>query len=817
MRKIVEHKRFRPALNWFRRQGWQAFDFQLKTWRNFLDGQNGLLNAPTGAGKTYALWLACMLELQENEGPNPGKGLKYIWVTPIRALASDIKKAMEVAIGGMGLNWEVAIRTGDTSSSDRQRLKRKPPVCLITTPESIHLMLSHKDSAQYFSQLKAVIVDEWHELMSTKRGVQMELALAQFTYIKPELKIWGISATIGNIEEALKVLVHVQPERKSDIIKAKSQEKTELSTILPDDIKKFPWAGHVGSGLIQKVLPIIEKSNSALFFTNTRSQAEIWYRNILDAAPHLAGIMALHHGSIDPDIRLWVETALKEGKLKLVVCTSSLDLGVDFTPVETVIQAGGPKGISRFFQRAGRSGHQPGKLSKIHFMPTHALEIVEGAALRLASDQQHHEERTPLELSFDVLVQFLVTLAVGQGFDELQAYHTVKKSHAYRHLNKIMWDWVLQFIEKGGRSLQEYEEFARVHKVHGRYYVQSRKVAYRHRLSIGAIVSDPMIRIKFLSGGTIGMVEESFIAQMREGDAFWFMGKNLELVRIKDMTAIVRKSSKKKGAIPRWMGGKLPLSSKLSELIRIKLEEACKEKYEGPEMECIAPLLKKQANQSALPAKNELLIEHIRSREGDHIFVYPFEGRFVHEVLSALIAFRIARLKPITFSIAMNDYGFELLTDQALPIEEALELDLFSAENLLEDVEQSLNHSELARRRFRDIAAISGLVFKGFPGKTISSRHLQSSSALIYDVLSQYEPDNLLIQQAREEVITLQLDYQRLIGAMRKINQQKIILRKPERFTPFAFPIMADRLRERLTTEKLADRLARMQKDMVGK
>lgn len=333
----------------------------------------------------------------------------------------------------------------------------------------------------------------------------------------------------------------------------------------------------------------------------------------------------------------------------------------------------------------------------------------------------------------------------------------------------------------------------------------------RHRLSIGTIVGDPIVAVKYLKGGFIGTVEEWFIAKLKRGDTFWFAGRNLEFVRFKDMTALVKKSDRKKGLIPQWMGGRMPLSSKLSEMIRLKLDEYKQGSHTDPEMVKIGPLLQLQDKWSVIPDRHTLLIEKIKTREGYHTFIYPFEGRFIHEVLSALIAHRLGNLLPNSFSIAINDYGFELLSVNDYSFEEALESDLFRMEGLEKDLEKSINQTEMAKRKFRDIATISGLVFQGYPGKYLTNKHLQASSQILFDVFREYDPDNLLIKQAMNEVITLQLEQSRLMEALSRISHQTILLKHPPKPTPFAFPIMVDRLREKLTTERLIDRVTRMQ------
>lgn len=780
-----------------------------------MDGKSGLLNAPTGSGKTFALWAPVLAEYIDN---NPdykkarANGLQILWLTPLRALAKDIQLAMEQVVRDLEIPWTVAVRTGDTSASERQKQKQSMPECLITTPESLHLFLSQNDSSKVFKNLKTIVVDEWHELLGTKRAVQVELALSRVrTLTEKKLKTWAISATIGNLPEALEVLLGKQWEfSEAKIIKADIEKSIQIESIIPDEIEKFPWAGHLGINLLDKAIPIILNSETTLLFTNTRSQTEIWYQNILLRAPELAGTIAMHHGSLDNEIRNWVEDALHRGILKLVVCTSSLDLGVDFRPVDTVIQVGSPKGVARFLQRAGRSGHQPGATSKIYFLPTHSLELVEASAIKEAIHNNIMESRTPLFKSFDVLVQYLLTLATGEGFRAEEVLEEVKTTFSFRSITQLEWKWTLDFILHGGESLGQYNEYQKVELVDGYYRITNKKMAMKHRLSIGTIVSDPVIKIQYMTGGFIGTVEEYFVSRLNPGDAFWFAGKNLEFIKIKDMTALVKKGGKKKGIVPRWLGGRISLSSHLAELIRIKLEEAKQGISKDIETRVLQPLFDLQMKWSAIPDHNQLLVELLESNEGHHIFIYPFEGRMVHEVLGALLAYRISRKTPASFSIAMNDYGFELLSEQKIDEDFLLDKDLFTTENLIEDIRNSVNESEMAKRKFRDIAAISGLIFQGYPGKYITNKHLQSSTQILFQVFKEYDPENLLIRQAYQEVLTIQVEQARLTSTLKRMSQQVITRQHLKRPTPFSFPILVDRLRESLSSEKLEDRVNRM-------
>jgi ATP-dependent helicase Lhr and Lhr-like helicase len=790
--------------SWFQDKGWEVFPFQMETWLAYINGHSGILNAPTGSGKTYALLIPAILE-----GIDENKGLQLIWVTPIRALAKEIFLATERAIEGLGSSWKVELRSGDTTTTTRQKQWTHPPQILITTPESIHVMLATKGHEDFFKHLKAIVVDEWHELMGSKRGVQVELALSYFRSINSSLKVWGISATIGNMDEAIQVLQGVHYSNIK-IIKAEVEKSIDVISVMPDEIEKFPWAGHLGLRLLDKVLPIIYKSKTTLIFTNTRAQCEIWYQKILEVDPELSGLIAMHHGSISRELREWVEDALHEGKLKAVVCTSSLDLGVDFRPVETIIQIGSPKGVARFIQRAGRSGHQPGAASTIYFVPTHALELVEAAALRTSIKNQELEERIPYIRSYDVLIQYLMTLAVSEGFVPSKIYEQITQTFSYNSITEDEWQEVLSFLVYGGKTLSAYDEYHKITVENGVYKVENKAIALRHKLSIGTIISDAMVQVKYVRGTRLGAIEEWFIAQLEPGDAFWFAGRPLELVRFKELTAQVKDTKKMNGKIPSYMGGRLPLSSQMSRVLRLKMNEYITGENADVELEKLTPLFEMQCARSYIPNTNEFLIEYFESEEGHHLIFYPFEGRNVHEGLAALIAKRLSRILPITFSIAMNDYGFELLSDKKIDVEKYIIKELFNSTDLIPDIQASINAVEMARRKFRDIAMISGMLFQGFPGKHKKERHLQSSAQLLFNVFHEYEPSNLLYLQTYEEVRTFQLEEARMRASLERIATQTFILKIIDKPSPFSFPIIVDRLREKLSSEKLEDRIKRM-------
>lgn len=781
--------------------------FQLETWDACYNGYSGLVCAPTGTGKTYALLMSFLLKANNKE-----EGLQLIWITPIRALAKEIELSAQRAIQGLGLSWQVGIRTGDTAQNIRKQQLKNIPQLLITTPESLQLLITNAAYPQIFAHLKGVIVDEWHELVGSKRGVQMQLALSLLLRPGSKVSVWGISATIGNLEEAADVLLgeYILPDNRK-LIKANIEKKIIVHTLIPDKVDSYPWAGHLGIRMADKLIPLLLSGQSTLIFTNTRAQCEIWYRHLLELLPSLAGELAMHHGSMSREIRDWVENALYQGTLKVVVCTSSLDLGVDFRPVDTIIQVGSPKGIARFLQRAGRSGHQPGGVSQIYFLPTHALEMLEGAALREAISENRMEARMPPVRCFDVLVQYMITRALGVGFKPDEVFEEIKKTFAFNSISKEEWSWVLAFIRYGGNSLQAYPEYAKVEVRNGIWLVTDKLIAKRHRLQIGTIVSDPVMQVKYVKGGFLGSIEEWFISSLKPGEVFWFAGQALILVRIKDMTVQVRKSKEQKGKIPSWQGGRLPLSSELGTHLRNQIYSLHKEELtQAPEIQALKPLLEIQKKNAAIPRENEFLMEYFSSKEGYHLTCYPFEGRLVHEAIGSLIAWRLSKLKPQSFSIAMNDYGIEWLSDTPIEIDTSQLKLLFSVENLFQHLRESLNSIALASRRFRDIASISGLLFKGYPGNHKKDKHLQASGSLFFNVFQNYEPENLLLLQAYEEALSYQMEENRLFEALKRIEKQTILWKNCNKATPFAFPIMVDRLREKLSSEKLEDRIKKM-------
>ena len=803
-----------PLAAWFAAQGWRPAPFQRAAWRHYLAGDSGLLVTPTGSGKTLAALGGPLLEaLRLGDAAAPsGRGaraggprLRLLWITPLRALAVDTVRAIRAPVGALGVPWTVAMRTGDASARDRRLAREGRAEVLVTTPESFALALSYPDSARVLGGVRAVVVDEWHELLGNKRGVLLQLCLARLRALAPGVRTWGLSATLGNLEEARDVLVPHRPD--APILAAPRPRRLALETLIPGEGERFPWAGHLGLSQLERVAAVLQRARTSLLFTNTRSQAELWHRALQAVWLDDPATLALHHGSLDASLRAEAEAGLRDGRVRCVVATSSLDLGVDFPAVDQVLQVGSPKGMARLVQRGGRARHRPGEAGHVVCVPTHALELAEYAAARIAIDAGRVEARTPPRLSLDVLAQHCVTLALGGGFEPRALLAEVRATHAFAGLPDAAWQAVLDFVVRGGSALEHYPDFRRVVRDEdGVYRVHDRRVAFRHRLSIGTITSDGSVQVRFAKGGRLGAVEEAFVSRLRPRDRFQFAGRTLELVQLRDMTAYVRVARRRDGAVPRWQGGRMPLSSELAAEVEAVLARPAR----SAEMRALAPLLALQARLSSVPAPGLLLAEAAKTREGWHLFLFPFAGRAVHEGLAPLLALRWARERPNTFTWAVNDYGLVLGAQAEAWPDEALLARLLSADGLLDDLRASLNMAELARRQFREIARVAGLLAPSLPGRALKSmRQLQASSSLLFDVLQRHDPGHVLLAQAEREVLEAQLDVVRLRDALERCGTRELRLHRPPGLTPLAFPLWAESVRGQLSTEDWRTRVQR--------
>lgn len=879
----------------YRSLGLEPLDFQIAALKAAQTESGGLIEVPTGSGKTLAVMAAPIASLHREaraartQGIPLPPGLRVIFITPLRALSRDTERAVRTALAAApsapsapppsALHAPeppedapapashapadthdtlspgtapppspitVECRTGDIPASRRTRQLKAMPHILITTPESLSLLLARPDTPALFARLSTVIIDEWHELLSTKRGTQTELALARLRTLRPEIRTWALSATIGNPQQAARAAcgIHSAPA----VIQSSITRPVAIEIIPPPPKNPLPWSGHLGTAMLPQLLRRLNPRTPTLIFTNTRKVAERWYLELLrtPGIPHER--IALHHGSIDRTVRTEIENAMHQGTITWVIATSSLDLGIDFAPVETVVQIGSPKSIARLIQRAGRSAHQPGRTSRLIFVPTHALELLEIHAARRALRSALIEPRIPLKKPLDVLSQHMVTLACGEGFRTDQLFSELKTTAAYSGLTRDEFQWTLDFVSTGGSSLKTYDHYRKIQPVEGLWRVRNPKIARLHRISIGTIAGNSMVRVAFTNGRRLGEVEEPFISALRKGDTFSFAGRSLELVMIRDMTAYVRTAPRLTRRTPAWPGGALPYSASLAAQLRDFLAEAPREEVTPPPPKNpttpgspasihppaaspqtppspqplvnqtpidppTAAILQAQRRISALPAANQVLAEILTARGARHLFLFPFEGRAVHDGLASLLTHRLADRHPGSFAVTTNDYGLQIESAADCPFAEHLaDPALFSAENLEDELQKAANIHELARRGFRGIARVSGLIFSGYPGAEHSARSLQVSAGLLYDVFRRHEPDNLLLRQARTEVLQTHFSTPRLTRVIRRIRASELLIRQTERPSPLAFPLLVDQLTQSRSSLSIEERVARIRR-----
>lgn len=813
---------------WFGARGWTPFEFQEEAWRAYLAGESGLIHVPTGAGKTFAAFggpLAELAGVDRGERVAEGRGLRVVYVTPLRAVARDIEVAVKEIASEVAPWARVESRTGDTKQSVRARQRQELPAVLVTTPESLCLLLTREDVREQFARLACVIVDEWHELLASKRGTQVELALARVRGLSPEVRTWAMSATLENIEEAARSVVGLSKDEPR-IVTARIERRVEIETVLPREgvaaeggaggRERLPWAGHLGMPLLPAVLRALDPDVPTIVFVNTRSQAERWFHAIAIERPEWEGRLGLHHGSVDRAAREKIERGLKSGEVGIVVATSSLDLGVDFAPVERVMQIGSPKGIARLIQRAGRSGHQPGGVARIMCVPTHAMEVVEVEAVRRAVERRgagRMEPRRSLNKPIDVLAQHIVTCALGGGVDVNGLYEEVRSTVAYRDLTRAEFDWALSLGVNGGGLLHAYPQYCKMIVEDGIARVVSARAGQMHRLNVGTITGEATMDVRYATGRRLGSIEEDFISGMRTGDRFVFAGKVLELRGVHDNTAIVRPAKGSTTHTPIWSGTRLPISEALSEGVREVLGTHADEGT--PEGRAIERLRAVLGAVSRVPRADEVLIEVCATREGSHAFVFPFEGRLVHGGIAALLAFRLTRASKTTLSTASNDYGFELLGPEGFDFEGAFERlgpeGLFDASRLMEEAGESVNLGEMAKRQFREVARVAGLVFQTYPGSPRSGRQTQVGASLLYDVFMEFDPTHPLLEQSRREVLERQFEESRLARTLARLRASKLVVKRIERPSPLSLPLVIERVGARMSSESLTDRIRRIE------
>ncbi len=821
---LVEHRSGAwPALSveqamtlwrgWFERQGWTPFPFQLEAWEAYFSGRSGVIAVATGSGKTYAALGGPLVELIAQPASEDER-LSILYISPLKALVRDVAQAIQKPLADLRWPLDIAVRTGDTAQSVRRQLKIELPHILVTTPESLAILMTDQGWQGRMKGLRAVVVDEWHELLGSKRGSLLELTLARLRSVTTKVRTWALSATIANLDVAADVAVG---SGDASIIRADIPRHVLVQSILPESLTACPWFGYSGLRLLPDVLRSIDPNKSTLLFTNTRSHAERWYQAILDAKPDWAQTTALHHGSLDQEERRRVENDIKSGTLRLVVATSSLDLGVDFPPVEDVIQIGSAKSVARAIQRAGRAYHRPGEDTRVRLCPTNVMEILEASAVREAIQDGVLEERVPRHKPLDVLVQFLLNSAFNEGFDSVELLTQVRSSYSFRTVTDDEFAWALQFIRSGG-SLAAYSHFRKIVLDGGHYRFASASLARQHKMNIGTISSDGGVVVHMQRGSRLGVIDEAFVAKLRPGDVIQFAGRTVTFLQMRDMVAYVKPAQQRHRLAAVWTGTIFSLSVPLSHYLRRDVERLLQAGQgaapRSEEIAALLPIARIQLVRSRIPTARQTLVETCRTAEGHHLFVYTWEGWAVNEGLGHLAAYRLARLRPNTVAVSATNHGFELLSTEPLGNSEVIREVLTDCSDLDADIQASLNYPELARRAFRDIARVAGLVQQRPPSARKSARHLQMSSSLLFDVFRQYEPHHPLLAQAYREVCESQLELDRLKSVMKGIADQEFLYVLSTRLTPFAFSLYTERIRSRLSTETFERRIARLQREV---
>ena len=820
---------------WFDARGWAPREHQLALLAKAQAGRSTLLIAPTGAGKTLAGFLPSLVKLSEAKSVRQGAGLHTLYISPLKALTTDIARNLEAPIGEMGLAIKTETRTGDTSAARRARQREKPPHILLTTPEQLALMLSHADAPYLFADLDTLILDELHALAASKRGDLLALDVARLRSFVPQLLSIGLSATVARPSE-LRAYLQAQPSGQdrialADLVVAKGGAKPQIEILELET--PTPWAGHLARYAIPSIYEAIGRQKLSLVFVNTRMQAELVFRELWavneDSLP-----IALHHGSLDQAQRRKVEMAMAAGKLRAVVCTSTLDLGIDWGDVDLVIHVGAPKGASRLAQRIGRANHRLDEPSQALLVPSNRFEVLECRAAMDAAYAGEQDVALNRTGSLDVLAQHIMGMACQTPFAPGELYREVASALPYAGLPRDTFDRVVDFVATGGYALKTYERFAKLREMpDGKLRVAHPRLIQQYRLNAGTIVESPMIKVRLtrrrkpsapgsagvtavMGGRVLGELEEYFIEQLKLGDTFAFAGEILRFEGMRETEAFVSRSNVEDPMVPSYAGGKFPLSTHLAQRVRNMLANTSSWKL-LPTPVC--EWLTLQQERSVIPGPSDVLIETFPRRTRHYLVAYPFEGRLAHQTLGMLLTRRLERLKARPLGFVANDYGLAVwgLGDLSHMIE-AGRLDLarlFEEDMLGDDLEAWLNESLLMKRTFRHVAVIAGLIERRHPGREKSGRQVTVSTDLIYDVLRRYDPGHILLDAARADAATGLLDIGRLGDFLRRIRG-RIRHQSLQRVSPLAVPILleigiepvAGSAREDILREAAADLIA---------
>lgn len=816
--------------DWFARKGWAPRQHQLDVLASWQSGASALLIAPTGAGKTLAGFLPTLVDLADAEFD----GLHTLYISPLKALAVDVQRNLNAPILEMGLRISAETRTGDTPGSKRTRQRSKPPHVLLTTPEQLCLLISHPHADVFFGSLKRIVLDELHALVTSKRGELLSLALARIARLAPQLQITALSATVARPDLLREWIAQPVPERETHLLTMNGGAPPVLEILETEE--RLPWAGHSANYAHHELYQVIKQHRTTLLFVNTRSQAEMLFQGLWAVNEDMLPI-ALHHGSLSVEQRRKVEGAMVAGELKAVVCTSTLDLGIDWGDVDLVVQVGAPKGSSRMLQRIGRANHRLDEPSKALLVPSNRFEVLECEAALEAVAERHQDSEDPVNGGYDVLAQHVLGMACAAPFDADELYAEVRHAWPYRDLERRQFDRVVEFVATGGYALQAYERYARLKRTEdGLWRVANPQVAQQYRLNIGTIVEEPMVKVRLIrtrglkkgaqtpvgaGGRVLGEMEEYFFGTLLIGDTFMFGGEIVAFEGMKDNEAYVSRAQSANPKIPSYMGGKFPLSTYLAERVR-RLLDSPEDWRVLPDQ--VSDWLRLQRDVSVLPRRDSLLVETFPRGTQNYMVCYPFEGRLAHQTLGMLLTRRLERARARPLGFVASEYALAIwgLGDLSALIRTGrLSLDeLFSEDMLGEDLEDWLDESALMKRTFRNCAIISGLIERRHPGKEKTGRQITMSSDLIYDVLYQHEPDHILIQATRRDAARGLLDIGRLGDMLRRIRSH--IVHKPlERVSPLAVPILLDIGREPIFGEgresAMADAADELMREALGK
>ncbi|MBE7734240.1 ligase-associated DNA damage response DEXH box helicase [Devosia faecipullorum] len=788
--------------DWFASRDWSPRQHQLEVLASHRSGASQLLIAPTGAGKTLAGFLPSLVDLADGGFD----GLHTLYISPLKALAVDVQRNLSTPIAEMGLPIRVEARSGDTSAAKRARQRTRPPQILLTTPEQLALLISHPQAELMFASLRRVVLDELHALVTNKRGELLALGLARLANLAPELRITALSATVARPDLLRDWIATPLPDRPTELLRMSGGAPPELTILQTEE--RLPWAGHSGRYAHRELYNIIQQHKTTLLFVNTRSQAEMLFQGLWDINEDMLPI-ALHHGSLSVEQRRKVEAAMASGQLKAVVCTSTLDLGIDWGDVDLVVQVGAPKGSSRMLQRIGRANHRLDDPSKALLVPSNRFEVLECEAAVEAVSEGHQDSEDPQPGGYDVLAQHILGMACAEPFQADDLYGEITRAWPYRGLAREKFDRVLDFVATGGYALRAYERYARLRQLpDGKWRIANPQVAQQYRLNIGTIVEEPMIRVRLVrskeqkkgrttgpigaGGRVLGEMEEYFFSTLSLGDTFIFGGEIVAFEGMKDNEAFVSRAVARNPKIPSYMGGKFPLSTYLAERVR-RLMDSPEDWHKLPDQ--VADWLRLQRDISVLPRRDSLLVETFPQGSHNFLVCYPFEGRLAHQTLGMLLTRRLERLRARPLGFVASEYALAVwgLGDLSALIRTGrLSLDdLFDEDMLGDDLESWLDESALMKRTFRNCAIIAGLIERRHPGKEKTGRQITMSSDLIYDVLYQHEPDHILIEATRHDAARGLLDIERLGHMLARIRTH--IVHKPlPRISPLAVPVMLD-------------------------